>query len=80
VTGKGRRVLLRARVEPVVLDYARAAANVANMEFSKWVERAVCQVGARESAYRAMVASDARGECGKCGQQLGEECACERHP
>ena len=78
MTGKGRRVVLTARVEPVVLDHARAAANVANMEFSKWVERAVCQVCARESAYRAMVASGARGECGTCGQQLGEECACDQ--
>jgi len=47
---KDGRVVLSAWVEPVLRDYAREAAKVANLEFSRWVERAVRQTMARESA------------------------------
>jgi hypothetical protein len=60
---KDGRVVLSARVEPVVRDYARESAKAANLEFSKWVERAVQQTVARESADRACAAARARGEC-----------------
>ena len=64
---KDGRVVLSAWVEPVVRDHAREAARLANMEFSRWVQRAVRQTLARESADRAMAAARERGECGTCG-------------
>ena len=57
---KDGRVVLSAWVEPVLRDYAREAAKVANLEFSRWVERAVRQTMARESADRAIVAASER--------------------
>jgi len=75
VSYKDGRVVLSAWVEPVLRDYAREAAKVANMEFSRWVERAVRQTMARESADRAMVAARERGECGACGYA---PCGCDQ--
>jgi hypothetical protein len=72
---KDGRVVLSAWVEPVLRDYAREAAKVANLEFSRWVERAVRQTMARESADRAMVAASERGECGACGYA---PCGCDQ--
>lgn len=73
---KDGRVVLSAWVEPVLRDYAREAAKVANLEFSRWVERAVRQTMARESADRSMVAAASeRGECGTCGYA---PCACDQ--
>ena len=57
---KDGRVVLSAWVDPVLRDYAREAAKVANLEFSRWVERAVRQTMARESADRAIVAASER--------------------
>ncbi len=59
---KDGRVVLSAWVEPVLRDYAREAAKVANLEFSRWVERAVRQTMARESADRAMASARERGD------------------
>ena len=72
---RGGRVVLSAWVEPVLRDYAREAAKAAGMEFSRWVERAVRQTMARESADRAIAASDERDECGTCGYA---PCACDQ--
>lgn len=69
---KDGRVVLSAWVDPVLRDYAREAARVANLEFSRWVERAVRQAMARESL---RVAAFARGECGTCGYA---PCACDQ--
>ena len=63
------------RENEVLRDYAREAAKLANLEFSRWVERAVRQTMARESADRAMVAASERGECGTCGYS---PCACDQ--
>ena len=63
---KYRRVVLSVLVDPVLRDYALEAAKVANLEFSRWVERAVRQTIARESADRAIVAASERGEYGTC--------------
>lgn len=52
---KDGRVVLSAWVDPVIRDYAREAAKSANLEFSQWVERAVQQAMARESAYRTLM-------------------------
>ena len=60
---KDGRVVLSAWVDPVVRAHAREAARAAKMAFSVWVERAVRQAMARESADRAMVAASERGEC-----------------
>ena len=57
---KGGRVLLSALVDPVLRDYAREAARLSGPEFSRWVERAVRQTMARESADRAMTAASAQ--------------------
>lgn len=57
---KDGRVVLSAWVDPVLRDYAREAARLSGMEFSRWVERAVRQTMARESADRAMVAASDR--------------------
>lgn len=57
---KGGRVLLSALVDPVLRDYAREAARLSGLEFSRWVERALRQTMARESAVRAMTAARAR--------------------
>jgi len=54
VSHKDGRVVLSAWVEPVLRDYAREAARASGLEFSRWIERAVRQVAARESADRAM--------------------------
>ena len=72
---KDGRVVLSAWVEPVLRDYAREAAKVANLEFSRWVERAVRQTMARESADRAMVSARERSECGTCGYA---PCMCDQ--
>lgn len=49
---KDGRVVLSAWVDPVLRDYAREAAKVANLEFSRWVERAVQQTMTREAEQR----------------------------
>ena len=72
---KDGRVVLSAWVEPVLRDYAREAAKIANLEFSRWVERAVRQTIVRESADRAIVSASERGECGTCGYA---PCACDQ--
>lgn len=54
---KDGRVVLSAWVDPVLRDYVREAARMSGLEFSRWVERAVRQTMARESADRAMVAA-----------------------
>lgn len=59
---KDGRVVLSAWVDPVLRDYAREAARLSGLEFSRWVERAVRQTMARESADRAMVAARERGD------------------
>ena len=69
---KDGRVVLSAWVDPVLRDYVREAARLSGLEFSRWVERAVRQTMARESADRAMVAT---GECGTCGYA---PCACDQ--
>lgn len=51
---KDGRVVLSAWVEPVVRDYAREAARVSGLGFSRWIERAVRIAAARESAERAV--------------------------
>ena len=71
---KDGRVVLSAWVEPVLRDHAREAAKISNLEFSRWIERAVRQTMARESADRAMDAARARGECGACGYA---PCGCD---
>jgi hypothetical protein len=75
VSHKDGRVVLSAWVEPVLRDYAREAAKVANLEFSRWVERAVRQTMARESADRAMASARERSECGTCGYA---PCMCDQ--
>lgn len=50
---KDGRVVLSAWVDPVLRDYVREAARLSGLEFSRWVERAVRQAMARESADRA---------------------------
>ena len=62
---KDGRVVLSAWVDPVLRDYVREAARLSGLEFSRWVERAVRQTMARESADRAMAAARERGECGR---------------
>ena len=64
---KDGRVILSAWVDPALRDYARGAARASGLEFSRWVERAVQQTMARESARRAVVAAAERGECMACG-------------
>ena len=56
------RVVLSAWVEPAVRDYAREAARLAGLPFSRWVERAVRQTVARESADRAIAEARERDE------------------
>lgn len=75
---KDGRVVLSAWVEPVLRDYVREAARLSGLEFSRWVERAVRQTMARESADRAMAAARERGECGTwtCGYA---PCACDQN-
>lgn len=68
---KDGRVVLSAWVEPALRDYAREAARVANLEFSRWVERAVRQTMARESADRAVDVFDGRRAWSKTN--LGEQ-------
>jgi hypothetical protein len=75
VSHKDGRVVLSAWVEPVLRDYAREAAKVANLEFSRWVERAVRQTMARESADRVIAAANERGECGTCDAPANEALA-----
>lgn len=72
---KDGRVVLSAWVDPVLRDYAREAARIAHLEFSRWVERALRQTMARESADRAMAAARERGECMACGYA---PCACDQ--
>lgn len=72
---KDGRVVLSAWVDPVLRDYVREAARLSGLEFSRWVERAVRQTMARESADRATAAASERGECGTCGYA---PCACDQ--
>ena len=65
----------RAWVDPALRDYAREAARLSGLEFSRWVARAVRQTMARESADRAMAAMRERGECETCGYA---PCACDQ--
>lgn len=53
---KDGRVVLSAWVAPVLRDYAREAARASGLEFSRWIERAVRQLAARESTERAVEA------------------------
>ncbi len=69
------RVVLSAWVDPVVRDFAREAARKSGLEFSRWVERAVRQTMARESADRALAAALERGECVTCGMA---PCGCDQ--
>ena len=72
---KDVRVVLSASVAPGLRDSAREAAKAANLEFSKWVERAVRQTVARESKDRTMASARERGECLACGY---DPCACDQ--
>jgi len=74
VSKKGR-VMLVAWVEPVMREYVREAARLSGLEFSHWVERAVRQTMARESADRAIAKASERGECRSCGYS---PCACDQ--
>lgn len=69
---KDGRVVLSAWIDPALRDHVREAARFSGLEFSRWVERAVRQTMARESADRAMAAT---GECGTCGYA---PCACDQ--
>lgn len=51
---KDGRVVLSAWVEPVLRDYAREAAKVADVKFSRWVEGAVQRAVAEQSAAKAL--------------------------
>lgn len=51
---KDGRVVLSAWVEPVLRNYAREAARASGLEFSRWIERAVRQAMAQDSAERAI--------------------------
>lgn len=51
---KDGRVVLSAWVEPVLRDYAREAARVAGVQFSRWVEGAVQRAVAEQSAAKAL--------------------------
>lgn len=72
---KDGRVTLSAWVDPVVRDYARAAAKGADLEFSRWVERALRRAVAQESAERAAMDAARRGECVGCGYA---PCVCDQ--
>jgi hypothetical protein len=54
MSSKDGLVVLSARVEPVLRDYAHEAARLSGLDLSRWVERAIRQTLARESADRAM--------------------------
>ena len=68
-------VLLSAWVEPVLCGLARDAARAADLEFSRWVERALRQTMARESADRAMASERECGGCWTCGYT---PCMCDQ--
>lgn len=51
---KDGRVVLSAWVEPALRDYAREAAKVAGVQFSRWVEGAVQRAVAEQSAAKAL--------------------------
>lgn len=51
--------MLTAWIDPVLRDYARESARVAGLPFSQWVERAVQQAVAKESADRALAKMEA---------------------
>lgn len=72
---KDGRVLLSAWVDPVLRDYAREAARLSGLEFSRWVARAVRQTIGREAVDRATAAARTRDECGTCGYA---PCACDQ--
>lgn len=55
---KDGRVVLSAWVNPVLRVYAREAARASGLEFSRWIERAVRQATARESADRAIATNN----------------------
>jgi predicted HicB family RNase H-like nuclease len=61
MTRKDELVALSARVEPALRDYAREAARLSGLDLSGWVERAIRQTLARESADRAMADAMRRG-------------------
>ena len=65
------RVVLSAWVDPVLRDHAREAARLSKMAFSHWVDRAVRQAIARESADRAIAAAIDR-EMYRADRQKGE--------
>jgi hypothetical protein len=75
VSREDGRVVLSAWVDPVLRDYVREAARLSGLELSRWVERAVRQTMARESAERALAAAQSRGECTTCGYA---PCACHQ--
>lgn len=50
---KDGRVVVAAWVDPALRDHAREAARLSGLDLSRWVERAVRQTMARESADRA---------------------------
>ena len=62
---KDGRVVLSAWVDPVLRDYAREAARLSGLEFSKWVARAVRQAMARESADRARLPRESVANAGR---------------
>ena len=61
------RVILSARIDPVLREHARTEAKRAGLEFSRWVERVIQKAVAAESAKRAMQEAIKRGECLSCG-------------
>lgn len=54
-------VILSAWVDPALREYARNAAKDAGMAFSAWVERAIQQAVAKESAGRALRKAERTG-------------------
>jgi hypothetical protein len=61
---KDGRVVLSAWVDPVLRDYAREAARLSGLEFSRWVERAVRQAMVHEWAPRE---PEGWSACSRCG-------------
>lgn len=65
MSNKDGRVVLSARVEPVLRDYAREAARLAGLDLLQWVARAVQQALAREAVDMAIAAASKRLEAVK---------------
>lgn len=57
---RDERVVLVARVDPVLREYARAAARLSGLTLSLWVARAVQRAVKAESAAMARAAARAR--------------------